>query len=121
MTSDLRTPLQKVTEEALKLINIVYKYADSPNDMINSGESGNIGYFNWNMLMRGVPEKYAYRTGQRDIGTIEFKKKLIKLNIIKLGLIYFNKFIFIFSELILLLGMLIELLSIKKSPLFCFL
>ena len=56
MTSDLRTPLQKVTEEALKLINIVYKYADKPNDMINSGESSDADYFGWVMLMRGVPE-----------------------------------------------------------------
>ncbi len=76
MTSDLRTPLQKVTEEALKLINIVYKYADSPNDMINSGEDP--GYFGWEMLIRGVPDKYRYKTGQREIGTKEFKEKLIK-------------------------------------------
>ena len=77
MTSDLRTPLQKVTEEALKLINIVYEYAVSPKDMINSGEEDS-GYFGWEMLIRGVPDKYRYKTGQREIGTKEFKEKLIK-------------------------------------------
>ena len=76
MAKDLRTPLQKVTEEMTQLIDTVYEYSVKPNRALT--ELVNMGHFNWGMLYQGIPAKYRYLQGQREIGTVDFKKKLIE-------------------------------------------
>ena len=76
----------------------------------------NIGILYLSILL--VHKKKAILKGAIEPIKIDLlNKKPIKLNIIILKSICFNKFIFIFYELmLLLLDILIELLSIKKSP-----
>lgn len=76
MDGDLRTPLQKATDEITRIIDIVYEYSLKPNHLMNSGIDTD--YFDWNMFYLGIPEKYRYRIRQREIGTADFKKKLIQ-------------------------------------------